>query len=44
LWWIAGALIDGLLQPPSPQWLMLARALCSKIDFQMRDLAKQPAQ
>ena len=44
LWWIAGALIDGLLQPPSPQWLMLARALCSKVDFQMRDLAKQPAQ
>jgi chemosensory pili system protein ChpA (sensor histidine kinase/response regulator) len=44
LWWIAGALIDGLMQPPSPKWLAAARALCSKIDFQMRDLAKQRTQ
>jgi chemosensory pili system protein ChpA (sensor histidine kinase/response regulator) len=43
LWWISGALIDGLLQPPSPQWLATARTVCSKIDFQMRDLAKSPA-
>ncbi|MGE5525411.1 MAG: Hpt domain-containing protein, partial [Rhodospirillaceae bacterium] len=42
LWWISGALIDGLLQPPSPLWLASARTMCSKIDFQMRDLAKQP--
>ncbi|HSQ03281.1 MAG TPA: hypothetical protein VLN59_04560, partial [Burkholderiales bacterium] len=43
LWWIACALIDGLMQPPSPQWLISVRPLCSRIDFEMRHLAKQDA-
>jgi chemosensory pili system protein ChpA (sensor histidine kinase/response regulator) len=41
LWWIAPALIEGLIQPPSPQWLHSVRPLCSRIDFEMRDIARQ---
>ena len=39
LWWVAPALLDGLNEPADAEWLARAKALCNKIDFQMRDLA-----
>ena len=39
LWWVALALVEGLGAPPDAEWLARAKALCNKIDFQMRDLA-----
>ncbi len=39
LWWAAGGLIDALTSAPEPEWLAPAKVLCSKIDFQIRDLA-----
>jgi chemosensory pili system protein ChpA (sensor histidine kinase/response regulator) len=39
LWWVAGGLVDALQDPPDADWLARAKALCNKIDFQMRDLA-----
>ena len=38
VWWAAVGLIDGLLKAPDVVWLGNAKALCNKIDFQMRDL------
>jgi chemosensory pili system protein ChpA (sensor histidine kinase/response regulator) len=39
LWWAAEALLDGFAEPPDADWLARAKALCNKLDFQMRDLA-----
>jgi chemosensory pili system protein ChpA (sensor histidine kinase/response regulator) len=39
LWWAAGALMDGLAQAQDADWLARAKALCNKLDFQIRDLA-----
>ncbi|MGH8686879.1 MAG: Hpt domain-containing protein [Burkholderiales bacterium] len=39
LWWSAGALIDALGDPAEGDWLARAKALCNKLDFQIRDLA-----
>ena len=39
LWWVAAGLIDGIVGGPDLEWLASAKALCNKIDFQMRDLA-----
>jgi len=39
LWWVAPALVEGLGEPADAEWLARAKALCNKIDFQMRDLA-----
>ncbi|MHB8668533.1 MAG: Hpt domain-containing protein, partial [Burkholderiales bacterium] len=39
LWWAATALIDALAQPQDAEWLARARALCHKLDLQIRDLA-----
>jgi chemosensory pili system protein ChpA (sensor histidine kinase/response regulator) len=39
LWWVAGGLIDGLLNSPEAEWLVTAKPLCNKIDMQMRNLA-----
>jgi len=39
LWWAAEGLLDGLAEPPDQEWLARAKALCNKIDFQIRDLA-----
>ena len=39
LWWAAEGLLDGLAEPPDQDWLARAKALCNKIDFQIRDLA-----
>ena len=40
LWWAAGGLIDALRASASDaEWLAAAKALCNRIDFQMRDLA-----
>ncbi|MGH8640132.1 MAG: hypothetical protein ACRET6_00395, partial [Burkholderiales bacterium] len=39
LWWVAQGLIEGLAKAPDAEWLATAKALCNKIDFQMRDLA-----
>jgi chemosensory pili system protein ChpA (sensor histidine kinase/response regulator) len=39
LWWVAEGLVDGLQDAPDADWLARAKALCNKIDFQMRDLA-----
>ena len=39
LWWVAPALLEGLGEPADAEWLARAKALCNKIDFQMRDLA-----
>ncbi len=38
LWWAAGGLVDGMLDPPDAAWLVRARPLCNRIDFQLRDL------
>ena len=39
LWWVAQGLVEGLAKAPDAEWLATAKALCNKIDFQMRDLA-----
>ena len=39
LWWTAVGLVDGMLDPPDADWLARAKALCNKIDFQIRDMA-----
>jgi chemosensory pili system protein ChpA (sensor histidine kinase/response regulator) len=39
LWWAAEGLLDGFAEPPDADWLARAKALCNKVDFQMRDLA-----
>jgi chemosensory pili system protein ChpA (sensor histidine kinase/response regulator) len=39
LWWAAAGLIDALQDSPDQAWASGARALCNKLDFQMRDLA-----
>ena len=39
LWWAAPALVEGLADGADADWLARAKALCNKIDFQMRDLA-----
>ncbi len=39
LWWAAGALMDGLAEAKDADWLARAKALCNKLDFQIRDLA-----
>jgi chemosensory pili system protein ChpA (sensor histidine kinase/response regulator) len=39
LWWAAGALMDGLAEAQDAEWLARAKALCNKLDFQIRDLA-----
>jgi chemosensory pili system protein ChpA (sensor histidine kinase/response regulator) len=39
LWWVAQGLIEGLAKAPDAEWLATGKALCNKIDFQMRDLA-----
>jgi chemosensory pili system protein ChpA (sensor histidine kinase/response regulator) len=39
LWWAAEGLLDGFAVPPDAEWLARAKALCNKLDFQMRDLA-----
>ncbi len=39
LWWAAEGLIDGMLDPPDAAWLVRAKPLCNRIDFQLRDLA-----
>src|SRR5688500_2207577 len=39
LWWIAKGLMEVLAADPEPEWLATSKALCNRIDFQMRDLA-----
>jgi chemosensory pili system protein ChpA (sensor histidine kinase/response regulator) len=39
LWWVAKGLFEILASGPDPEWLAASRALCNRIDFQMRDLA-----
>jgi chemosensory pili system protein ChpA (sensor histidine kinase/response regulator) len=39
LWWVAAGLIDGIIYGPDAEWLAIAKGLCNRIDFQMRDLA-----
>jgi len=39
LWWAAEGMLDGFAAPPDADWLARAKALCNKVDFQMRDLA-----
>jgi chemosensory pili system protein ChpA (sensor histidine kinase/response regulator) len=39
LWWASLALVDALQEPPDAEWLKLAKAICNRIDFQIRDLA-----
>jgi chemosensory pili system protein ChpA (sensor histidine kinase/response regulator) len=39
LWWVAQGLVEGLAKAPDAEWLANGKALCNKIDFQMRDLA-----
>jgi chemosensory pili system protein ChpA (sensor histidine kinase/response regulator) len=39
LWWVAEGLVDALQDAPDADWLARAKALCNKIDFQLRDLA-----
>ncbi|HEX9182060.1 MAG TPA: Hpt domain-containing protein, partial [Burkholderiales bacterium] len=39
LWWAAEGLLDGFAAPPDAEWVARAKALCNKLDFQMRDLA-----
>ena len=39
LWWAVEGLLDGFAAPPDADWLARAKALCNKVDFQMRDLA-----
>ena len=39
LWWVAKGFMEVLASSPDPEWLAASRALCNRIDFQMRDLA-----
>jgi chemosensory pili system protein ChpA (sensor histidine kinase/response regulator) len=39
LWWAALALVEALGEGADADWTARAKALCNKIDFQMRDLA-----
>ena len=39
LWWVAGGLVDALLDATEPQRLAQARALWNKLDLYIRDLA-----
>jgi chemosensory pili system protein ChpA (sensor histidine kinase/response regulator) len=39
LWWVAAALMDALQEAKDAEWLAQARALCNKLDQQIRDLA-----
>ena len=39
LWWVAKGFLDILAAEPDTQWLSASKALCNRIDFQMRDLA-----
>ena len=39
LWWVAGGLVDALLDAAEPQRLAQARALWNKLDIYIRDLA-----
>ena len=39
LWWVAVGLIDGLSHGARPEWAAMAKSLCSKLDFQIRNLA-----
>jgi chemosensory pili system protein ChpA (sensor histidine kinase/response regulator) len=38
-WWVAKGLMQLLAAPADPDWLAASKALCNRIDFQMRDLA-----
>jgi chemosensory pili system protein ChpA (sensor histidine kinase/response regulator) len=40
LWWVAGAFIETLAADPDAEWLASSKALCNRIDFQIRDLAR----
>ncbi len=40
LWWTAFGFVDGLSHSPAPERVAAAKPICSKIDLQMRDLAK----
>jgi chemosensory pili system protein ChpA (sensor histidine kinase/response regulator) len=40
LWWVAGGLVDALLDVSDPQRLAHARSLWNKIDLYIRDLAR----
>ena len=39
LWWVARGFLEVLDHEPQAEWLAASRALCNRIDFQMRDLA-----
>ncbi|HEY5292153.1 MAG TPA: Hpt domain-containing protein, partial [Burkholderiales bacterium] len=39
LWWVAAGLVDALQEAKDAEWLAHAKALCNKLDFQIRDLA-----
>ena len=39
LWWVAAALMDALQEAKDAESLAQGKALCNKLDFQMRDLA-----
>ncbi|HVL35437.1 MAG TPA: Hpt domain-containing protein, partial [Burkholderiales bacterium] len=39
LWWVALALLEALDTCDEPQWEGLARTLCNRLDFYLRDLA-----
>ena len=39
LWWVAAALVDALQEAKDADWLALCKALCNKLDLQLRDLA-----
>jgi chemosensory pili system protein ChpA (sensor histidine kinase/response regulator) len=41
LWWVAGGLVDALLDVAEPQRLAHARSLWNKIDLYIRDLAQR---
>ena len=39
LWWAGVALVEGLMSAPEAEWAAGAKALCNKLDFQIRDFA-----
>ncbi len=39
LWWVAGGFLEILAADPEAEWLASCKALCNKLDFQMRDIA-----
>ena len=39
LWWVAQGLMEILASDPDREWLAASKALCNRIDFQIRDLA-----